>query len=351
MAGLQHAVTRADADARAAAVFAMLEADAAGQATQLRAAALSDMARLRSSAGALASAWRPARPGHAELTAVEFRTNALLRVGEDLFPGQDRDLACVSGHTAASGAHALVCGALWHTVARHNMMVDVWRRVFARAGISSSLEPHVKQLPQRLHAAGLPALPSRPTGSHPHDSKTVCATLTTSALSTSPALAVPSTPYGTQASHPATPSATAPPAAPLNAPPTARPMHPTPIAILPTQPASPVLLTDSPLAAEAPQTQAPPLQLQLPPLSHPCPPGPPALPSPPRPPSHTLHEAMLLHSTSPRAPDPERGDLLALLPSRPSIVADICVTHPLARPPLSGPQLVIQVRLLREGLA
>ena len=40
-----------------------------------------------------------------------------------------------------------------------------------------------------------------------------------------------------------------------------------------------------------------------PPLSRPCPPGPPALPSPPHPPSHVLHEAMLLHSSSPHAPD------------------------------------------------
>ena len=58
MDSLQHAVTHADADAHAAAVFATLEADAAGQATQLQAAALSDMARLRSCAGALTSALR-----------------------------------------------------------------------------------------------------------------------------------------------------------------------------------------------------------------------------------------------------------------------------------------------------
>ena len=84
MGGLQHAVTHADADARAAAVFATLEADASAQASQLRAAALSDMARLRSCAGALASGWLTARPGLAEHTAVEFRTNALLRFGKKL---------------------------------------------------------------------------------------------------------------------------------------------------------------------------------------------------------------------------------------------------------------------------
>ena len=95
MAGLTNAVEHADAHARAAAVFATLEADAAGQASQLRAAALSDMARLGSCAAALASAWLTARPGLAELTAVEFRSNALLRLGEDLFPGLDQDMACV----------------------------------------------------------------------------------------------------------------------------------------------------------------------------------------------------------------------------------------------------------------
>ena len=61
------------------------------------AAALSDMARLRSCTGALASAWLTARPGLAELTAVEFRTNALLCLGEDQFPGQVQDMACVCG--------------------------------------------------------------------------------------------------------------------------------------------------------------------------------------------------------------------------------------------------------------
>ena len=39
IAGLQHAVTHADANARAAAVFATHEVNATGQATQLRAAA------------------------------------------------------------------------------------------------------------------------------------------------------------------------------------------------------------------------------------------------------------------------------------------------------------------------
>ena len=328
MAGLQHAVTHADADARAAAVFATLEAHAAGQASQLRAAALSDMARLRSCAGALASAWLTPRPGLAELTAVEFRTNALLRLSEDLFPGQDQNMACVCGRAAAAGGtHALLCGSPWHTVvARHNRMVDAGHRVFARTGISSSLEPNVKQLPQTLRAAGLPALPSRPTGSHPRDSKSTCATLTASDIPTNPALAVPSTPYGTQASPSAAPSATAPPAGPLDAPPTARrlPLRcPTPTAPLPTQPASPFSLTGSSLPAATPAadaaaaavaavatasvgaaaTQGNSAGTATAPSERPCSPGPLALLSPLRPPSHVVHEAMLLRSSSPHPPD------------------------------------------------
>ena len=118
MAGLQHAVTHADADSRAAAVFETLEADAAGQASQLQAAALSDMARLKSCAGALASAWLTARPGLAELTAVEFRTNALLRLGEDLFPARIKIWRACAAALRQQEVHtpwyAVLCGTqLW----------------------------------------------------------------------------------------------------------------------------------------------------------------------------------------------------------------------------------------------
>ena len=68
---------------------------------------------------------------------------------------------------AAGGTHALVCGALWHTVVtRHNMTVSAFRRdcFRARAGISSSL--HTRSSSQRLRAAGQPVIPSRLTGSH-----------------------------------------------------------------------------------------------------------------------------------------------------------------------------------------
>ena len=69
-------------------------------------------------------------------------------------------------------------------------MVDAWRRGFTQTDISYTVEPHVKQLPQRFRAAGLSVLPARLMGSHPSESKAACATLTTSELSTSPALAV-----------------------------------------------------------------------------------------------------------------------------------------------------------------
>ena len=355
-------MTHADTDARATALFATLEAGAAEQASQLRAAALSDMACLRSCAGALASAWLTAGPGLAELTAVEFRTNALLRLGEDLFPGQDQDLACVCGRAAAAaGTHALVCGALWHTVvARHNIMVDAWRRVFTRAGVSSSLEPHVKQLPQRRRAAGLPVRPSRPTSPHPRDGKLTCATLTTSELPANPAVAVPSTPSGTRASPSAAPSAAAPRAAPLTGPPTARPLPPrcpTATAPLSTRPAPPFLLTGSSLPAAAPaNADAAPANAGATAAtavattaidaaatpgattgtatattepSMPAGPSGPPIPSAPAQPRTARGHAAAQQLPPRSRRDPERGDLLALLPGRP-IVADTCVTHPLA---------------------
>ena len=114
------------ADACTAALFAMLEADAKGASSQARSAALVDLARLRSCAGSLESAWLTARPGPAELTAVEFCISARLRLGEDLeiCAGQDGDHACVCGRSMAAGStHSLTCGALWHTVvARHNAL-------------------------------------------------------------------------------------------------------------------------------------------------------------------------------------------------------------------------------------
>ena len=114
-------------------------------------------------AGSLASAWLTGRPGTAELTAAAFCISARLRLGEDVFVGQDRGDACVCGRSMTAGdTHSLICGALWHTVvARHNALTEAWLRIAARTGIAAACEPHVKQLPQRDHATGPPALPNR----------------------------------------------------------------------------------------------------------------------------------------------------------------------------------------------
>ena len=72
MAALQQAICQADADARAAALFATLEADAKGATSQARSAAVADLTRLHSCAGSLVSACLTAQPGPAELTAVQL---------------------------------------------------------------------------------------------------------------------------------------------------------------------------------------------------------------------------------------------------------------------------------------
>ena len=221
MAALQRAFSQADADTRTAALFATLEADAKGASSQVRSAALADLTRLHSCAGSLASAWLTARPGQVELTAVEFCISARLRLGEDLFAGQDGDDACVCGRCmAASGTHSLICGALWHTVvARHNALTEAWLRLAACGGIAATRDPHVKQLPQRPHTMGLPALPTRPqpalsAGGHmPARASPIAPGIP----HPTPASAVPSTLHGTQAPHPPVPSASAAPPTPGDA--------------------------------------------------------------------------------------------------------------------------------------
>ena len=176
LAALQRAISHADSDARVADLFATLEADANEGSSQVRSAALADLARLRSCAGSLASAWLTARltaqltarltarPGPAELTAVEFCFSAHLRLGEDLFAGQDGDDASVCGKSmAARGTHSRICYVLWHTVvARHNAMTEAWLHMAARGRIASTRELHGKQLPQTPRTRGLLSLPTRP---------------------------------------------------------------------------------------------------------------------------------------------------------------------------------------------
>ena len=151
IAALRRAIPHADTDARGAVLFATLEVEAKGASSQARSAAIADLARLRSCAGSLASAWLTARLGPAEVRAVEFCISARLRLGEDLFAGQDGDEACVCGSSmAGGGTHSLICGALWHTVvARHNALTKAWLRIAARGGIAATREPLVKYLPHR----------------------------------------------------------------------------------------------------------------------------------------------------------------------------------------------------------
>jgi len=212
MAALQRTLPHADVDARAAALFAAFEPEAKGSSSQIRSAALADLARLRSCAVSLASAWLLARPGLAEVTAVEFCISARLRLGEDLVAGLDGDLACVCGRSmAATGTHSLICSALWHTVvARHDNMAEACLRTARRGSIAATREPHVNKLPQRLRAAGLPVLPARPqTAPSGSGQLPTCTTSPApSGPSPTPASALPSTLHVTQV-----PSAPPPPPA------------------------------------------------------------------------------------------------------------------------------------------
>ena len=151
---------------------------------------------------------------------------------------------------------------------------------------------------------------------------------------------------------PPPPQPPSPPAAPLTGPPTTRPTPPrcpTPTALLPTQPASPSLLTGSSLpvtvpadagaaaatavattavnAAATPGAAAGTATATTDP-SMPGGPSDPPVPSAPAQPraarGHAAAQQLRLRSRR----SPERGDLLALLPGRPN-VPDICVTHPL----------------------
>ena len=76
MAALQREISQADADARTAALFATLEADEKKASSQVRSAALADLARLRSCAGSLSSAWLTARPGPADVVRWHLTAHA-----------------------------------------------------------------------------------------------------------------------------------------------------------------------------------------------------------------------------------------------------------------------------------
>ena len=90
-------------------------------------------------------------------------------------------MTCACGRAIAAGVtNALVCDALWHT----NCCSSQWDgRCLAwgscRADISYSLELHVKQLPHRICAMGLPGLAAGLAGSSARDNQAACAALTT----------------------------------------------------------------------------------------------------------------------------------------------------------------------------
>eukprot|EP00892_Ulva_mutabilis_P009927 jgi/Ulvmu1/7306/UM035_0095.1 len=85
---------------------------------------------------------------------------------EALFTSQEADGDCVCGRASpADGSHALVCNAVLRTVvARHDSITQAWRRFIMRAGISTSLEPNIKSLPQYPDVPGArpPAQPPGP---------------------------------------------------------------------------------------------------------------------------------------------------------------------------------------------
>ena len=322
MAALQRAISQAGTDARTAALFATLDADAKGASAQVRSAALADLARLRTCAESLASAWLTARPGPADLTAVEFCISARPRLGVDLFAGQDGDDACVCGRSmAASGTHSLICGALWHTVvARHNALTEAWLYIAARGGTAATREPHVKQLPQRPHAMGLTALPTRPPPT-PSAGGHMPARASPAAPGNphpTPASAVPSTPHGTQALHPPVFSASAAPPTPWDAAAAGQ-------SAPPPGEASAVAVPAAANAAAAPSAAV---------ATAPTAVAAPSAPNPPAPPGSATAAAHPGGATgTTRFPphiqrDPKRGDLLLYLPGRP-LVVDVCSTHPL----------------------
>ena len=132
MAALQRALSHADADALTA---TLLQRSKQMQRGPLHKVGLRLLQTLPAYAGvslAHSTAWSSGAHGSRVLHG------ARLRLGEDLFAGQDGDDANVCGRSmAAGGTHSLFCGALWHTVvARQNGLTEAWLRIAARKGDS-----------------------------------------------------------------------------------------------------------------------------------------------------------------------------------------------------------------------
>lgn len=117
-------------------------------------------ARLRSAAGAVASAWLLATPG--ETTTLgdnAFVTGGRHRLGLGV-PTTVAPPPCTCGMgCAASPDHAMVCKSVAKmTTMRHDILASAVRRVICRAGCASSMEPpyrHLRASAQQGGGAGL----------------------------------------------------------------------------------------------------------------------------------------------------------------------------------------------------
>jgi hypothetical protein len=105
-------------------------------------------ARLRSCAGRPASAWLTTLPttDALRLTRDEFVFNFRMRLGLLQLFVDDGPHTCFCSRQvrAQDGEHALVCTTVRAMVtSRHDNLSAVWRRIFARAGVSTTWEPSV----------------------------------------------------------------------------------------------------------------------------------------------------------------------------------------------------------------
>jgi hypothetical protein len=123
-------------------VLAHLSADADPQAAHRA------QARLRSCAGRPASAWLTTLPttDALRLSRDEFVFNFRMRLGLLQLFVEDGPHTCFCSRRvrAEDGEHALVCTTVRATItSRHDNLSAVWRRIFARAGVSTTWEPSV----------------------------------------------------------------------------------------------------------------------------------------------------------------------------------------------------------------
>lgn len=105
-----------------------------------------DAARLRSCACRTASMWLDAVPtAHAlVLTDSDFVYAARYRMGAPYLPTDHPPVTCWCGIALSPGNpdHAVHCNtASGSMTLRHNLLLEIWRRIFSRAGLATSAEP------------------------------------------------------------------------------------------------------------------------------------------------------------------------------------------------------------------